>query len=126
MVNGLTGEGMTLCLDERKRLAEEWFRVTRKHQLKMLLNIGGTDIADVYELAEHAEKLNVDGILVLPDLFYRPVVEEDLLQYIRDVAKYAPNTPVLYYHIPIMTAVHCKWRHSIMGWARCVDSNHFS
>lgn len=108
MVNGFTGEGMTLRVDERKRLAEEWFRVTRKHQLKMLLNVGGTSIAEVYELTEHAEKTGVDAILVLPDLFYRPTVEEDLVLYLRDVAKYAPTTPVLYYHIPAMTTVHCK------------------
>lgn len=108
MVNGLTGEGMTLTIDERKRLAEEWFKVTRKHQLTMLLNIGGTNQPDVYEMATHAEKLGVDAITVLHDLFFRPVVEEDLVTYIRDVAKYAPSTPLLYYHIPMMTGIHCK------------------
>jgi len=111
VVNGYIGEGTTLRVEERKRLAEEWFRVTRKHQLKMLLNIGGTDIADVYELAEHAEKLGVDGILVLADAFYRPIVEEDLLYYIRDVAKRAPSLPILYYHAPMVNYVHLKmWR----------------
>lgn len=109
MVNGMTGEGMTLRVEERKRLTEEWFKVTRKHQLTMLLNIGGTNIADVYDMAEHAEKLGVDGILVLPDLFFRPVVEEDLLSYIRDVSKYAPSIPILYYHIPFMTNIRCKY-----------------
>lgn len=109
MVNGLTGEGMTLRCEERKRLAEEWFKVTRKHQMTMLLNIGGTNVADVLELAEHADKLGVDAIMVLPDLFFRPAVEEDLMHYIREVAKHAPSTPVMYYHIPMMTDVRSKY-----------------
>lgn len=108
IINGFTGEGMTLRLDERERLAEEWFSATRKHQLKMLLNVGGAAIADVYDLTEHAEKLGVDGLLVLPDLFFRPNVEEDLLFYVRDVAKHAPSLPIFYYHVPVFTTVHCK------------------
>lgn len=109
MVNGMSGEGMTLRVEERKRLAEEWFKVAKKHSLKMLLNIGGTNVADVYDMAEHAEELGVEGILVLPDLFYRPTVEEDMVMYMRDVAAYAPNTPLLYYHIPTMTNIRCKY-----------------
>jgi N-acetylneuraminate lyase len=111
LVNGMTGEGMTLNVEERKRLAEEWFKVTRKHHLTLLLNIGGTNVADVYELAQHAEQLKVDAVMVLPDLFFRPQVEEDLLTYVRDVAKYCPSLPVLYYHIPLMTNVRLQmWR----------------
>lgn len=114
MVNGFTGEGMTLQVDERKRLAEEWFKVTRKYQLTMLLNIGGAAVADVYDMAEHAEKLGVDGLLLLPDLFYRPMFEEDFIKYMRDVSKYAPSRPILYYHMPWMTKVKRKFGpHSI-------------
>lgn len=108
MVNGMTGEGMTMTVEERKRLAEEWFKHTRKFQLTMLLNIGGTTFADVIELAEHAEKLGVDGILVLPDLFYKPKIEEDLVWYMKEIFKYAPTRPMLYYHMPMMTKVKCK------------------
>jgi len=111
MVNGMIGEGMTLRTEERKLLAEEWFKVTRKHQLTMVLNVGGTDLADVQEMAEHAEKLGVDAIMVLPDLFFHPSTEEDLMHYIRDVAKHAPTTPVMYYHIPLMTKIRMHmWR----------------
>lgn len=108
MVNGFTGEGLTLRLEERKLLAEEWFKVTRKYQLVMLLNVGGASIADVYDMAEHAEKLGVDGILLLPDLFYRPMFEEDLIKYMKGVSKYCPNLPLLYYHMPWMTKVKSK------------------
>lgn len=118
MVNGMTGEGMTLRTEERKLLAEEWRKVTRKHQLTMLLNVGGTNVADVYELTEHAEQLNVDAIMVLPDLFFHPTSEQDLMYYIRDVAKRAPTTPIMYYHIPMMTNVHCKYRNQCDFYGR--------
>lgn len=109
MVNGATGEGMTLRVEERKRLAEEWLKVARKHQLTMLLQIGGADVADVYDMAEHAEKIGVDAVLVLPPLFYRPYTEEDLVHYMLEVAKYVPSRPLLYYHIPMFTKVRRKY-----------------
>lgn len=108
MVNGMTGEGMCLTLDERKKLAEKWMEVTRKYEMKMLLNIGGMDVADVYELATHAEHLKVDAVMVLPDLFYKPKTEEDLVYYMKDITKYMPSIPMFYYHIPMMTEVFCK------------------
>lgn len=109
MVNGSTGEGMTLTVDERMKLAEKWFEVTRKYDLKMLLNIGGLDLPELYLLAEHAEKLKVDAVMVLPDLFYKPKTEEDLFYYFKDIVAHMPTRPVFYYHIPIMTEVYCKF-----------------
>jgi len=106
MVLGYTGEGMVLTVEERKRVAEEWFKVTRKYDLKMLLNIGGMTLPEVYELAEHAEKLMVDAVMVLPDLFYKPYYVEDLVKYIKDIHMYMPTRPLMYYHIPFMTDVH--------------------
>lgn len=108
LVNSIVGEGSTLRIDERKRLAEEWVRAARKHSLKVIVNIGGASVPETYEMAEHSEKLGVDGILVLPDTVYRPITEEDLVIYLRDVARYAPSIPLLYYHVPLLTGVHCK------------------
>lgn len=109
LVNGVTGEGTTLRVDERKHLAEEWFKMSRKHGFAMFLCIGGIDIADVYELSEHAEKLGVDGIVLLPDLFYKPRIEEDLVNYFKDINKYVSKTPLYYYYIPEYTGVKCKF-----------------
>lgn len=108
MVNGMTGEGMTLTIDERKKLTEKWFEVTRKYGMKMVVNIGGLPLPEVYELAEHAERLKVDGVLITTDLFYKPKTEEDLVVYLRDIMVHMPTRPVFYYHIPIMTDVYRK------------------
>lgn len=108
MVNGMTGEGMTLTMDERKKVTEKWMEVTRKYDLKMLVNIGGITLTEVYELAEHAEKLKVDAVMIMPDLFYRPKTEEDLVMFMKDIMMHMPSRPVFYYHIPMMTEVYCK------------------
>jgi N-acetylneuraminate lyase len=105
LVNGTVGEGTTLRTEERKRITEEWWKVCRKYDLVLMVQIGGTSVADVYELAEHAEKLGVSAILVLPDLFFRPACEEDLVEYLKEVSKYAPTRPLYYFHIPKYTHV---------------------
>jgi len=111
MLHGMTGEGFTLTLDERKKLTEKWYEVTHKYDMKMLVNIGGMDLPDVYELAEHAEKLKVDAVMVMPDLFYHPKTEEDLMYYLKDIMMRMPTRPMFYYHIPMFTEVHLDWLH---------------
>lgn len=109
LVNGITGEGTTLRVDERKRLADKWLKVTRKYGLTMMLTIGGIDILDVYELVEHAEKIGVDAVVILPDLFYKPKTEEDLVEYFKLITTYITKVPLYYYHIPEYTDVKCKF-----------------
>lgn len=109
LINGTVSEGTSLCLDERKRITEEWWKVCRKHDLILMVQIGGACIADVHELAEHAEKIGVSAVLCLPDLFFRPVVEEDLVEYLKDISKCCPTRPLYYYHIPHFTHVKCKF-----------------
>lgn len=104
-INDTIGEGTTLKLEERIRVTEEWFKACRKHQLVCMVQIGGTAVADVYELAAHAERLGVDAVLCLPELFYKPDCEEDLVHYLKEVAQYCPTRPLFYHHIPMFTRV---------------------
>lgn len=83
-------------------------QVSRKYGLTMVLVIGGVGINDVYDLGEHAEKIGVDGIVLLPDLFYKPRIEEDLVEYFKLITKYITRVPLYYYHIPEYTNVKCK------------------
>ena len=106
MVNGMTGEGMCMTVDERMQMAEKWHECTRKHGMTMLLNIGGMDICSTYMMAEHAEKLKVDCVMMMPDMCYKPMTEEDLMMYMKDVMMRMPTRPCMYYHIPMMTGVH--------------------
>lgn len=109
LVNGTTGEGTTLKVDERMRTAEEWLKACRKHKMLCMVQIGGTSMSEVFELAAHAERISVDAVLCLPDLFFKPAVEEDLVHYIKHIAQYCPTRPMFYYHIPAFTGVRCKF-----------------
>lgn len=106
MVNGMTGEGMCLTLEERMRTAEKWMEASRKYDMKMLLNIGGMDLIDVYTMAEHAERMKVDAVMLMPDLFFKPRTEDDLMMYMKDVMMRMPTRPTYFYHIPMMTGVY--------------------
>lgn len=68
MVNGLTGEGTTLTIEERIKLMGIWVEVARKYDMKLFVNLESTNLPEVYQLAKHADELKVDGILILPDL----------------------------------------------------------
>lgn len=109
LVNSAIGEGTCLKVEERKRMAEEWLKVCRKNQLMCMVQIGGCCIADVYDLAQHAENIQVDACICLPDLMYGPRCEEDLVQYLKDVCQYCPTRPLLYCHLPILTKVNRKF-----------------
>lgn len=50
LVNGWTGEGMTMSLEERMRSAEEWFKACQKYGMKMFLFIGGMSTAHTHQL----------------------------------------------------------------------------
>lgn len=108
MIHGMTGEGMSMTLDERMQLTEKWHQITRKLGMTMLVNIGGMDLPSVYMMAEQAERLQVDAVMLTSDLFYRPIIEEDLMMYMKDVMMRMPTRPVLYYHIPMITRIRCK------------------
>lgn len=58
--------------------------------------------------AKHAECNKVDAILCLPELYFKPKTQEELVEYLKLVGDAAPNTPLLYYHIPAFTNVNSK------------------
>lgn len=74
-----------------------------------MLQIGGCYTEGVFELATHAEKIGVDCVLCLPDTFFKPKIEEDLVDYIKQIARHCPSRPFYYYHIPRMSGVDRKF-----------------
>jgi len=69
------------------------------------VQISGCPFADAMELAKHAESINVDGVLCLPELYFKPKSIEKLVEYLRDISVHCPKTPLYYYHIPMFTQV---------------------
>lgn len=105
LVNGTTGEGMSMTVEERKKTAEAWIAAGHVEGLTVMVQIGGAPYPDVIELAKHAEKIGVESVLILPELYFKPQSEEALVNYLSSIAKHCPSVALLYYHIPKFTNV---------------------
>ncbi|XP_012148358.2 N-acetylneuraminate lyase-like [Megachile rotundata] len=106
LVNGTTGEGPSLSLTERKMVAEAWANAVKTTKQHLMIQVGGAPLPDVLELAKHAESIKADSILCLPELYFKPSTSTQLAEYLKLVGSAAPNTPLLYYHIPMFTNVN--------------------
>ncbi|XP_076367766.1 N-acetylneuraminate lyase-like isoform X3 [Tachypleus tridentatus] len=108
MVNGTTGEGPSLTVEERKLTAEKWIKAGKGKLDLIIIHIGGCNVNDAMELARHAEQHGASAIASLPPLYYKPTENGDLISYLAAIASAAPNTPFLYYHIPSYTGINVK------------------
>lgn len=106
LVNGTTGEGTLLTIEERKETTEKWSEVCKKLEMALMVQISGCSFIDVISLAKHASLLEVDGVLCLPELYFKPKNVETLVEYLKEVSDCCPSTPLYYYHIPKLTNVH--------------------
>ncbi|KAK2585343.1 hypothetical protein KPH14_010023 [Odynerus spinipes] len=106
LVNGTTGEGTSMNVLERKAIAEAWSEAVKSTKQHLMIQVGGAPLPDVIELAKHAESIKVNSLLCLPELYFKPNTPQELKEYLKRVGKAAPNTPLLYYHIPMFTNVN--------------------
>ncbi|XP_011634062.1 N-acetylneuraminate lyase-like isoform X1 [Pogonomyrmex barbatus] len=108
LVNGTSGEGMSMSVAERKLVTEAWVKAVgfKKTKLHLMIQVGGAPLPDVIELAKHASSLCVNSILCLPELYFKPTTPEQLIEYLQIIGNAAPKTPLLYYHIPMLTNVN--------------------
>ncbi|KAK7111916.1 N-acetylneuraminate lyase-like [Littorina saxatilis] len=105
---GTMGEGMSLTVEERKKIAEEWVKATKTTQrLKtVVVHIGTGNLKESMELAQHAEKIGANAIACMSPNYNKPKDEEALVKYMKKVAAEAPKTPFYLYDINFMTGVY--------------------
>lgn len=60
-INGSSGEGYMLTVEERMQLAERWVAVAPK-DFKVIVHVGSCCLRDSVRLAKHAQQLGVWGI----------------------------------------------------------------
>ncbi|KAI4480549.1 hypothetical protein M0804_010102 [Polistes exclamans] len=105
LVNGTTGEGMSMNIEERKEVAEAWSKAVTSTNQYLMIQVGGSNLPDVIHLAKHAQTIGADSILVLPELYFKPDCQLNLRNYLKTIAQEVPDMPMLYYHIPLYTNV---------------------
>lgn len=113
-VCGTTGEGLSLTDEERRSLVERWTAV--KGELLLIAHVAHASLSTARALAEHAASVGADAIAVMPSNPYGPRDLEGAVRYLEAVAEAAPETPLLYYHIPSVSGLHLSV-HALLGHA---------
>ena len=115
-INGSSGEGYMLTVDERKQLAEAWMQATREMltsddavapgvPFKVIVHVGSCCVRDAQELARHAAEIGVWGIGAMAPPFPKIGRVEELVKYCEEIASAAPQLPFYFYHIPAFNGV---------------------
>ena len=103
-VNGTTGEGMSLTLDERRALSERWVQAVPQG-FRVMIHVGHTCQTESRALAAHAADIGAAAIGEIGPVFFRPGSVEALVDYCAATAAAAPDLPYYYYHMPSMNQV---------------------
>lgn len=105
-VNGTTGEGASMSLQERETAAARWVNAARPLGLKVIVHVGHANPREAAALAGHAQSIGADGAAALAPYFFRPATVQELVEVCAIIAAGAPELPFYYYHIPSMTGVY--------------------
>ena len=97
VVCGTTGEYSTMTDDENERVFQI-VKDTVGSRAKINAGVGSNDTAHTIELAHRAEKVGVDGLLVVTPYYNKPT-QPGVYAHFSTVAK-ATDTPVMLYDIP--------------------------
>jgi N-acetylneuraminate lyase len=104
-VAGSTGEGVSLCYEEKRDVIKAWGQVKDKRLLKIAM-VGGNSVQEMKQLAQLAEQNKFDAIAILAPHYFIIKNAETLAQICIEVGKVAPKTGLYFYHIPVLTGVN--------------------
>jgi len=104
-INGTTGEGFSLTVEERKAIAESWMEAA-PNGFKVIVHVSHTCAVSAWDLARHAAQIGAWGIGEMGPLFYKPNSVEELTEYAAQTAAQTPELPYYYYHMPSMSGVY--------------------
>src|SRR6478609_2731663 len=99
---GTTGESPTLSHGEKEQVIRTTVRVA-KNRCQVLAGTGSNSTAASIEMTEAAEKMGVDGMLVVAPYYNKPS-QEGLFQHFRAIAQ-VTTLPLMLYNIPGRCAV---------------------
>jgi N-acetylneuraminate lyase len=103
-INGSTGEGVSLSKKEKMLTVEKWTSISKqKKTVKVISLVGGTSYKECIENAQHAAENGVDAIALLAPYYFKPSGARQLAEYCALVAEAVPQTPVFFYHIPVLS-----------------------
>ena len=106
-INGSTGEGVSMSQKEKMKLVEAWTAKSKaKKSVKIITLVGGTSYKECIENAQHAAEHGVDAIALLAPYYFKPAGAKQLAEFCARVAESVPQTPVYFYHIPVLSGCY--------------------
>jgi 4-hydroxy-tetrahydrodipicolinate synthase len=102
VICGTTGESPTLSEEEKLQLFEAAVKHA-KGRCKIIAGTGSYDTAHSIKSTVQAEKLGVDGVLLVVPYYSRPS-QEGLYQHFKSIAE-ATALPIMLYNVPHRTGV---------------------
>lgn len=102
-VCGSTGEGMSLTVDERMRIAQRWVEASQD-RLRVMVHVGHNCQSDACRLAEHASSINASATSCVAPGYFKPAHIDQLVEFLAPIAA-SGDLPFYYYHIPALTGV---------------------
>ena len=104
-INGSTGEGPSLTIEERDSLMKAYINAA-KGRMTTVVQVGTNSLRESKQMAAKAAEYGADAISSTPPSYFKPADAETLTECIAEVASGAPELPYYYYHIPTMTGVN--------------------
>lgn len=105
-ISGSTGEGVSMSLEERKKVASAWADATRHDpDFKVMCFLGGTSLTDCKELAKHSQQVGLYAVSFTAPFYFKPANVAQLAACCKEVADVVPDMPFYFYHIPVLTGV---------------------
>lgn len=103
-VNGTTGEGASLTIEERQQLVAVWRRVLPTG-MKLFVHVGHNAIGEACGLARHAVAEGADAIAAIAPGYFRPDGISGVTDWCAQIAAAAPSLPFYYYHMPSISGL---------------------
>ncbi len=103
VVCGTNGEGVSLSVEERKRLLE--CALLYRDGLSVIAGTGAASVTDAIELTQHAASAGADAALILPPFFFKNPSAQGIAAYFRRILDATASIPILLYSIPQFSAV---------------------
>lgn len=100
---GTNGEGPSLGYGLRKQLITEACKIVNG-RVPILVGVTDTSFEATIEISHHSKEAGADALVVAPP-FYFPISEQEMIEYLEDLAPQLP-LPFLLYNIPSCTKLH--------------------
>ena len=102
VVCGTTGEAATLSKEEKEELIKYCVKIVEK-RVPVIAGVGSNNTKTVIENETYAEKVGVDGLLIVTP-YYNKTTQEGLIHHYKLIAENT-DLPIILYNVPGRTSV---------------------